>query len=334
MALTRLLSHTAVAVLAMASAAHAAALQVTGHVQDASGKALPHVYVHQLGGVTSTFTDEAGNFRLDLDPKAGSRVLLSAPGYRGVEVDARELKTPVTLTPAPQVTVPSAASPAEPEAGSAFPSALGVRYGWRNQSLGSSGNAVAGPINNELGLFARLRQANVLWGLEAFRNRASVSVPGLNTTFTPETTQAELSLGCVLGAPSLEVAPRLTALYRSVLANTQGAAYTGTPLDYDETRQAVGLGIALASTLGSGLEATLEADYYPSFLTFNTLKDAPGQLTGLQGVKAGLKVGYTLVPGLQVQAGYQHESWGATGYAQDADVVLVGVASRPAEVRP
>lgn len=334
MALTRILSTTAAVVLALGAAAYAAAPQVTGHVQDASGKALPHVYVHQLGGVTSTFTDDQGNFRLDLDPKAGTRVLMSAPGYQGVELDAGQLKSAVTLKPAPVVTVPAAAVPPEAEATRPIASHLGVRYGWRNQTTGANGNGVSGAINNELGLSARLRQDHVLWGLEAFRNRASVAVPAMGATFTPETVQAELSLGCVLGGPALEIAPRLSALYRSVHANTQGAAYTGTPLDYDETRQAVGVGVAVGTMLGDRLEVTLDGDYYPGFLTFGSLKEAPAQLAGLQGLKAGLKLGYTLVPGLQLQAGYQHESWGATGYAQDADVVLVGVASRPAEVRP
>ncbi|HEY9855572.1 MAG TPA: carboxypeptidase-like regulatory domain-containing protein [Stenomitos sp.] len=333
MALTRILSTTAVAVLALGSAAYAAAPQVTGHVQDASGKALAHVYVHQLGGVTSTFTDDQGNFRLDLDPKAGNRVILSAPGYRGVELEAGALKSAVTLQPAPVVTAPTASAPVEAAPATVFASGLGLRYGWRNQSTSANGNTVAGTINHELGLSARLRQGTVLWGLEAFRNRAAVSVPNMETTFSPETVQTELSLGCVLGSTGLEIAPRVTGLYRSAHANTQGAAYSGTPLDFDETRQAVGVGAAVGTTFGAW-EATLEGDYYPSFLTWSSLKDAPSQLVGMQGLKAGLKLGYSIVPGLQLQAGYQHESWGATGFAQDADVILLGVMSRPTEVRP
>lgn len=333
MALTRILATTAVAVLAVAGAAAAAQTQATGHVQDASGKALPHVYVHQLGGVTSTFTDDQGNFRLDLDPKAGGRVLLSAPGYRGVEIDAQALKTPVTLQPAPVVTAPEATLPQQATEPSVFASELGLRYGYRNQATAASGNRVEGAINNELGLSAHLRQDRVLWGFDAYRNRAAVAVSGLETTVNPETVQAALSLGCVLGSPGLELAPRLTALYRSVHANNQGAAYTGTALDYDESRQALGVGAAVGTSLG-GLEVMLDADYFPSFLTYSSLKEAPSQLSGLQGLEAGLKLGYTVVPGLQLQVGYRHETWGATGYAQDADVVLLGVASRPAEVRP
>lgn len=333
MALTRILSTAAVAVLAFAGAA-TAAQQVTGRVLDASGKALPHVYVHQLGGMTSTFTDDQGNFRLDLDPKAGNRLLFGAPGYRGIEVDAGALKQPVVLQKAPIVTGPAVPAAPEAPAGSVFGSELGVRYGTRHQSVGANGNGVAGPINNELGLTARLRQGDVLWGFDAFRNRAAIALADLNATVAPETVQAELSLGCVLGGPALEIAPRLTALYRSVTANSQGAAYTGTPLDYDESRQALGLGVSLGTTLGARFEATLDADYFPSFATHSSLKDAPAQLAGLQGLKAGVTLGYALVPGLQVQAGYQHETWGATGYAQDADVVRLGLVSRPTEVRP
>lgn len=335
MAFTRIFCTTTVALVALAGPA-LAATQATGRVQDASGKALPHVYVHQLGGVTATFTDEQGNFRLDLDPKAGTRLILSAPGYQGVEIDAAQLRAPVTLKPAPLVTAPKA--PAAPEAAptSGFASGYGLRYGWRNQTLASSGNSVGGLINNELGLNARIRQDAWVWGLDAYRNRAAVSLPSLTagTTFTPETVQAELSLGYLFGSGSLEVVPRLTALYRSVTANTQGAAYSGTPLDYDETRQAVGLGAAVGYRLMPGLDCLVEGDYFPGLLTSETLKEAPSQLSGLQGLKVGLKLGYALVPGLQLQAGYQHESWGATNYAQDADVVLLGIVSRPAEVRP
>lgn len=330
---------TAVVALAFGGVAQAATPSVSGRVQDASGRPLAHVYVHQEGGITSTFTDDQGNFRLERDPKANNRLVLSETGFQPVEVETNQLSRVVTMQPSQVVTAPTIA----PAQSSTEPSVLGssfaLRYDIRNEAIGFSGNSVNGTVNNELGLTYRNRFDAWYLTLDAFRNRAAVAMPDLTpnggTTFMPETLEGDLSLGYVWGLGGLELElPYLAGLYRDVSAGTNGVTYTNTPLDWNETRQAVGIGAKLGWRFAPRWSLGADLAYYPAVTTFDTLQHSPYQLSGLQGGKAGVGISYTLVPGINLGVGFQKQSFGATNFAEDSNVTMLTISSNPSEVTP
>ncbi|HEY9765373.1 MAG TPA: carboxypeptidase-like regulatory domain-containing protein [Chroococcales cyanobacterium] len=309
-----------------------------GLVQDPAGKPLAHVYVRQEGSLTSSFTDEQGKFRLFLDPRIGSRLVLSAPDYQPIEVDAEHLGAPLTLQPSRVVTVPEAGTTSALPRPGLYAGSFGLRYGLRNQSLAYAGNTVNGTINNELGFSGRARLGDWLWSLEADRFRGAVALPELTSdggaTFSPETIEAMLSLGYVQPAFGGEIAPYLAAIYRDVHANSGGVAYTGTPLDWDQSRQTVGIGASYSKSLLPDLFGTCDFSYYPAFSAFASLARAPYQFSGLQGSQARFELATPIVPGIQVKLRFAHESWGANRYSEDANVLLLGISSHPGEVEP
>lgn len=328
------------AAIVMPSQVLAATKAIAGHVQDSAGRPLPHVYLHQENGMTSAFTDELGNFRLEVDPKAASELLASAPGYQSVVIGMAAASEPIVLAKAPTVTVqpPEAAADEEAPSPDLLNNQFGLRYDWRNGTMGSFSNSIAGAVDNELGLNWRARLDDWLWTLDAERYRAAIKVPALTpnnpsaTVFSPETIEGTLELGYALKAGSLEFAPYVAGLWRQGTAGTSGAAYTGTPLDWDQIRQAVGLGLEGTTRLLPRLVGLADLSYYTA--TNVTLTNAPYQLTGLTGGKLKLGLGYDLVPSIRLDVGYRHDYWRATNYSEDADVVTVGVSYHPAEVTP
>jgi|GEM_PF-2303104 hypothetical protein len=328
--------------IAVAPPAFAANATLSGHVQDANGHALAHVYVHQENGMTSAFSNERGEFTLELDPKGGSLLLAESPGYQPVEIPVAETTQPIQLAKSPAVAVPSETETAETRAqapADLLNNSFAVRYDWRWQTYGYFANSVAGAVDNELGLDWSARLDNWLWTLDAERSRAAVRVPSLTpsnpnaSVLTPETIEGTLELGYALKAGEVEVAPYVAGLWRQVTAGSNGAAVTGTPLDADQTRQAIGLGLQGAKRIAPRLVAFGDLGVYTApNVTFNNGPASITGLSGLNGAKLKLGLGFDLIPTIRFDLTYRHDYWRATNYAEDADVAMLGISYHPAEV--
>lgn len=329
--------------LGLARPAMAADRVVHGHVQARSGAPIDQVFVRQEGGLTSTFTDAHGNFALPVDPQAPDTLLLTAPDRVPARIAFSAADRPVVLALAPMVSPPTTVPPAvsiAPAQADVLDSGFALRGDYRtNDYVAQGANSVSGAVDGELGMNLALREGDWLLEADAMRNRPSVHVPGLSTdgqsTFAPEALEGTLDLGYLFHPAGLDVGPYLVGYGRSASSFANGAQYTGTALDWNDSRWSAGLGGQIAGWIYRPwhLEGLGRIEGY--LLTNDRLSggNVPAQLSALHGAKAEVQLGWEFMPQVRLQVGYQHELWRAFGYAEDADIWTVGLGYYPGSPR-
>ncbi|MEB3198332.1 MAG: carboxypeptidase-like regulatory domain-containing protein [Candidatus Sericytochromatia bacterium] len=300
---------------------------VQGTVVDAaSGAPLASVLVQQEGAVSSTFTQADGQFRLLLERAAGATLTVSAVGYEPLSVPVTAGATaPLRLT----MTAVSGFIPASPMLAAdqlgqgpadLAPLNTGMIFAYRlrQQLLQAGGARAEGWANNDYRVGLRFRLRPLLIEAEGSHHETPVDVSGLdrvaNPAFRPSTWQGALRLGLLtpLATPDLEVAALAGYRWSNTVPNNNDIPYTGSDLDWEQTRQAFGPVALLAWRPGRG-RFHLETSYgwYPAVWA---AAKAPGRpfgsawLTDLRAV-----VGYEVVPGMRLGLGYQGDQWGGGG---------------------
>jgi hypothetical protein len=320
---------------------------VTGVVQDASTKEpIGGALIQQEGSVTSVFSQPDGHFRLLMDKTGGGAITVSAVGYenastavgtgKDLQIGLRGVSGFLPAAPlAPLAPVGLSAAETAP-----LNSGLVFTYSLRNvndQAPGSSGApaTIAGWSNNDFRLGARVRWKPWLVEAEGAHYEVPADVTGLrkedNPAFRPSTWQVGARVGAFYPFTS-DLEGALMAAYRwnNTVPNNGRVPYTGSDLDFEQTRHALG-GVALAAWRPGRGRWHLEgsAGYYP--LVYANA-DSPGNpIAGSNLLEARAILGYEVMPGLRLGLGAGLERWSGTG--QDQSVRLsIGVHYTPGGV--
>jgi hypothetical protein len=216
-------------------------------------------------------------------------------------------------------------------------SGLVFSYSMRNvnaQAPGANGSnaTIAGWSNNDFRLGARVRWKPWIVEADGAHYEVPADVTGLrkedNPAFKPSTWQAGARIGALWSfTPDLEGAILGAYRWNNTVPNNNRVPYTGSDLDFEQTRHALG-GMALAAWRPGRGKWHLEgsAGFYP--LVYATA-DSPGSTIAASNLlEARAILGYELIPGLRLGVGGGLERWSGTG--QDQSVRLtVGVHYTP-----
>lgn len=295
---------------------------VSGVVVDAgTGAPVGGALVQQSGSVTSTFTSAEGRFRLLLDTRGGSALTVTAVGYEAATVPVgKEIK--VSLQPVagfmPVAPIaPAAPLGASPADKAPFNTGLSFGYRLRQQTLAEGGASVSGFANNDFKLGLRFRWMPWLLEAEGMHWETPIDVTGLPREENPAFMPSVWALGARAGrlyrfSEEIEGAAMFGYRYQSTVPNNNDIPYTGSAIDFEQTRHAFGPVGAVAWRPGRGpwhFEGSL--GLYP--LVLATAK-APGTtyggsfFTDLRAI-----AGYEIVPGMRLGAGYALQDWRGNG---------------------
>lgn len=308
----------------------------SGRATAPDGSPLAGVLVQQLGGVSSAITDDQGRFALRLDPAARSTLTFSAVGYLPVEVPLARAAT-VALRPVPVYRPgfkPIAAESQQHDA-AFFDTQIGLLYRTRYQSVTGRSRLVEGWANNDLAAFARLRAKPVVIGLEGFRFKAPLTIGPLPTQPSPqpgvETTQWSAWLGVPFSVAEFELLPQVGYLTSYWMPSNLGMPWTGTPLDFNQTRQGVGLGIEGGRAFGP-FDLTARATVVPTLTT--VLSGAPYSVGDLRWAEVGVGAGFEVFPGLRLGINAARQWNTGTDLDEFANVVGLSATYLPERVKP
>lgn len=305
--------------------------RLTGRVLGEGGQPLSQVFVQQQGSLATTFTDDQGRFTLALDPNGRKTLELSAVGYQSRIVTteaagarAITLELIPTYQPSYAPVVPERIAPEIP----LMDTQVGLAYRLRNLTVAHQGQRVEGSVDNELYAQGQLRRGSALFGLEAFRFKAPTTVPNTQPSSPlarPEVTDVKLRGGLAFGTAAWEVAPSLALFQENVTPNNGGIPYTGTLLDFSQTRRGLGLSVPAIVSLGR-IELLGEAAYFP--WTWVTLDGAPYSVGSSNRVDLRWGVGYRVTPVVRADLSVTRHMWRG-GFEQTSDVLGLGLTYRP-----
>lgn len=292
-------------------------------VDAATGAPLSGALVQQDGSVTSAFTKPDGTFRLLLDRTGRTTLKVSAVGYdavsapvgdgKAVRVSLRAVSGFVPNLPAG----PSAPIGQNPAERAPLHSHIVFGYRIRHQSQDSGAATLAGFVNNDYLLGARFRYRPWLLEAEGGHFETPINVAGLspneNPAFKPSVWHAGVRGGFLhVFGPDLEGAAALGYRYHNSVPNNADIRYTGSDLDFEQSRHALGPVGTIAWRPGRGLwhfEGSL--GLYPIVLASAPTPGAP--VGGSFFTDARLSAGYEVVPGLRLAASYRIEDWRGNG---------------------
>lgn len=306
-----------------------AAVAVTaldGQVLDArSGSPVPGALIQQVDGAATAIAGPDGRFRILLEATGAKAIAVSDPGHER-EVLPVLAKGTVRVLLAPLAGfAPRREVEAVAPLGQIFPPlrpGLEIDYRLRRTNVTAGASQLNGLANNDVRLGYRWRDGPWLVEGEGAHWQTPVNVPMIaraaNPAFSPSSWQAGLMAGRSWAlAPDLEVAAAGTYRFQVTTPNNGDVPYTGGPLDFEQTRHAVGPTIMAAWQRGP-LRLEGRAGWLPLAWA---AADAPGQPFGGEGtVDARLAAYWRLMPGLSLGLGYGWETWRGNG-SEDAHIL-------------
>lgn len=308
---------------------------VEGRVIDRqSGEPVAGVLVQQDGAVTSAFTQADGGFRLLLERGGVPTLRVSAVGYEPQEQALAAGQGPLLfrLSPLAGFVPASPMLPSAPMGQSAVETAplntgLIFAYRMREQVVSAGAAGYRGLVSNDYRIGMRFRLRPLLLEGEGAHHEVPMEVSGLDKgtarVFQPSTWQAGARVGLLTPVfhPDLELALLGGYRWTNTVPNNGDVPYTGSDLDWEQTRHAMG-GVALAAWRPLRGRFHVEASYGMYPWVYGSA-DAPGkpfansQLTDLRGL-----VGFEVVPGMRLGVGYQEDRWLGAGTDVDAARIL------------
>jgi len=277
-----------------------------------------------VDGAATAIAGPDGRFRIMVEAIAPRTLAISAPAHER-EVLRVPGQGPVKVILAPlEGFAPRPEVEAVAPQGQAFPPlrpGLELAYRFRRATATAGASTLAGLANNDVRLGYRWRGGPWLAEGEGAHWQTPVNVPTLaraaNPAFSPSTWQAGLLAGrSWMLAEDLELAAAGAYRFQVTTPNNADVPYTGGPLDYEQTRHAVGP-VALAAWQRGAFRLEGRLGWLP--LVWATAK-APGTVFGAEGaLDARLAAYWRLIPGLAIGAGYGYEAWRGNG-SEDAQV--------------
>ncbi|HEY9899440.1 MAG TPA: carboxypeptidase regulatory-like domain-containing protein [Pantanalinema sp.] len=328
---------TTLALVASAAAPAIAApaeAPLSGKVQGPDGKPLSSVFVQQQGAISSAITDEKGAFSLKLDPKGRQVLVFTAVGFVGQEVAADRAQS-VTLRPVPAYRPTFAKAPAQEVAvGNAiFDTQVGLGYALRNQLVNTGGRTVEGLAVNGLVADARYRVSDAVFGVSGYRVKAPIQVSPLTTQPNPapsvDHSEWSLSAGHIVRAAGIDFLPQLV-YSNSFIAPGYATPWTGTPMDFSQSRHALALGLEAGKRFGD-LEV-IGRGKLP--LLKSVTSSAPYALGDVTWGDVGILLGYNVMPGLRLDLTATQQWAGATNTYESTQLFGIGLSYHPERVAP
>lgn len=314
---------------ASAPAAAVTQVQISGVVVDANtGVPLSGVYVRQSAALNSTLSDAQGRFNLPLQAGLSGQVRFQVEGYESVALDFRQSQQRLQIELQPltrfSTQLPSAQQQREPSRrpdqifGSQFTAFYQLNYTLFNQ--GEVG--LGGLVLNEFGLSTDLQpfRTPLTFRGRFFRSRMPVDVA--NFPFQPafyiNRQLAKISGGWVYeqeGPFELFLGADLMLDYRSPdnrsSQDRQPVLFTGSLMDYEQTRLGAGATAALGWKLNERWILYPEATVYPLALNFvNRNNDG---LLYTVGADLGAKLQFEIIPGAYAVGQYNTQLWHSFG---------------------
>lgn len=306
--------------------------RVSGRVVGEKGQPLAQVFVQQQGSLATAFSDDQGRFTLTLDANGRRAVELSAIGYQSkvVSIDLLSAR-PVQLeqTPAYQPTYAPVLPARIGYHAPLLDTQVGASYQLRELDLSHQGQKVEGWIDNELAAHGQLRRGQALIGLEASRYKVPTTLPNSPSSMPvarPEVTDVKLRGGMAFGNDLIEVAPSLSVFQQNVTPGNNGVPYTGTLLDFSQTRRGIGLAVPGVVALGR-VELLGEASWYP--WTTITLEGAPYTVDSTQRFDLKLGLGYRVTPSVRAELNFANQLWRRGSFQETSNVWGLGLTYRP-----
>jgi hypothetical protein len=308
-------------------------------VDAATGQPVSGALVQQEGSVTSAFTKPDGSFRLLLDRSGAASLTVSGVGFESQTLpvgNGKDLKVSLATVGG---FVPSAPNtplvPMGQSSADTAPLNTGLIFGYRlrREVTEQGGASISGLANNDFRLAARYRMRPWLLEAEGSHAQTPVDLPSLpresSPAFSPSTWQVGARGSYIFPlSKDLETAAGLGYRWSNTVPNNGDIRYTGSGIDTEQTRHAVGVVGTAAWRPNRGpwhFEGTL--GLYP--LVFGSAK-APGTpfantfRSDVRGV-----VGYELTPGLRLGVGGQWDQWVGNGGSVGAQIVSLQLHYTP-----
>ncbi|MEB3299285.1 MAG: carboxypeptidase-like regulatory domain-containing protein [Candidatus Sericytochromatia bacterium] len=313
---------------------------IAGEVVDAVGRPVPSALVSLRGRVGLAVTDDSGRFTLE--GSDGVVVLVvSAPGYVTREV-GRDAAARIVLEPLPvyEAAFVTPARGSETAAGEqpvqAFPSRISLGLSARQWMVAREpdgdrpGRVASGLILNMLDATGQFRAGNFLVGVSTSRVKGKLTVGGLLTQPDPQPTVEEstfvVSAGPVFGDASFEWVPSLVWTGLTTQVSNANTPWTGTPLDYAQNRQGLGLGLDAGTVL---FGATLRAGLSYTPLQSVQMPAAPYEVTDFQPGTLHATLALPMASGLDLEVQTSRRFGSSKNLAEAVQDFRVGVAYRP-----
>ncbi|MBM3271197.1 MAG: hypothetical protein FJZ01_26490 [Candidatus Sericytochromatia bacterium] len=227
----------------------------------------------------------------------------------------------------------SVLAPSPVLAAETFDTQIALDYRVRYQATAARGHGVEGWANNELALDARFRAEEFVAGLAGFRNKVPLAIGPLSAQPTPqpavESSRWDVFLAYMVEVGEISLLPRASYTFAYTVPATN-VPWTGTPLDFGQTRQGPGVGLEAAYDLGP-FALIGRAHVVPSLAT--TLSGAPYPIEPVIASEAGLRVSYALFPGLRASVDLARHWADGKDQSEYANVFSVGLAYLPVQVR-
>jgi hypothetical protein len=307
-------------------------------VDAATGQPLAGMLVQQGGSVTSVFTKPDGTFRVLLDKTGQASLTVSGVGYEGRTMpvgDGRDLRFELSAVsgflPSEPVAAlqPIGSSPAD-----LAPLNTGINFAYRlrRQAVETGGANYAGLANNDYRIALRYRLKPWLIEAEGAHWQTPVELAGLpreqNPAFSPSTWTAGARAGAIFPfGTDLEAAAALGYRWQNTAPNNADIRFTGTDIDVEQTRHALGGVGTLAWRPGRGKwHAEGSLGLYPLVFGFAKAPGAPFAASFLTDARA--VVGYEIIPGFRLGIGGQVEHWAGTG-SDSSQILSVQVHYTP-----
>ena len=316
-----------------------ALVRVSGRVLGPHDAPVAGAFIQVADGVSSAISGPDGRFELQARLSEGRTLIVTAVGFETARVLVSRAAT-IVLAPLPTYRPAIIPPPYRRAAADSrvFDTQVAAAYRTRYQSFASNGKGVSGWADNEFGIDARYRAANWVFGLAGFRNKVPFTIAGLSPqpSSAPEIEQSawSLSAGHVFSVAHLEFLPQLVLSNRYSVPSSSGTPWTGTPLDFSQTRLAGDVAFDVGYRLGPVVAILHGAR---SFAEATSLSGAPYPATDVGMNEAGIDLGYTIMPGLKVDLSYLRTfDVGVPGTHLDewADVMGLGLTYLPAQVQP
>lgn len=306
----------------------------SGKVMGPDGKPLSSVFVQQQGAINSAISDDKGNFTLKLDPKGRQVLVFTAVGFVGQEVSAASAQS-VTLRAVPAYRPTFSGAPAQDVAvgNAVFDTQVGLGYGLRGQQVTTGARTVDGVAINGIVADARYRTGDVVLGLSGYRIKAPILLSPLTTqpTSVPSVDHSEwnLSAGYTLRAAGVDFLPQLVYT-NSFITPSYTTPWTGTPMDFSQSRHAIALGLEAGKRFGD-LEL-IGRGKLP--VLRSTTSSAPYNLGDVRWGDVGLLVGYNVMPGLRLDLTATQQWAGPANTYESTQIYGVGLSYHPERVAP
>jgi len=296
---------------------------LNGQIKDArSGQALTGVYIRQAEALNATFSDQDGRFQLRLLRGFSSVIRFEAEGYESIALPFSHSQNDLIINLQPQLEYTSQLPPAHSgrnviERPRVLSNQFTAFYQGDYTLFGQNGVNINGLVLNQFGLSADLMLFYPLnFRGRFFRSRLPVDIA--NFPFQPafyiNREQAKVGAGWMQQwgeSTDFYLGGDILLDHRSPdnrsSQDQQPIPFTGTLLDYEQTRLGLGVNAAIGWKLSERFTLIPEASLYPLGLNFIS-RDEDNLDYTIAG-EVGAKLRFEITPGAYAVAQYYTQLW-------------------------